>query len=385
MVQVDVVSAYAICGAGGLAGALLMRDALAPDALAREVLRDSRLGFWLLAGCLLQVVVVPDPRPAWSQALIAIGAIGYVVVLAWTLARLSGHPMPRSALALTLACVVAAVQMALPLGTRPLAVLLSWGMAGASLALAWTGRALIRRPRNPHERLFGLLIALMVPVHLLRASYTVTLPGPAPDHLLLAPPHVATVLSLLYGMLPVLVVLLLFNVLNARRQARLYEGMMTDHLTGALTRHALAPGVVRLRELADETGDAVALILVDLDHFKRVNDQHGHGVGDEVLRRFAARLRETLRPEALVVRLGGEEFLAAVPAPGVAAARNIAERLRHVVAVPSDPLPAVTASFGVALVEDGENVEQALARADEALYRAKHGGRNQVQVALAAA
>jgi diguanylate cyclase (GGDEF)-like protein len=125
--------------------------------------------------------------------------------------------------------------------------------------------------------------------------------------------------------------------------------------------------------------------MVDLDNFKTVNDTLGHAAGDQVLRRAAELLRSALRHDALLVRYGGEEFVAIVPVADLALACQVAERLRVVLAqapwgelIPG--LQAVTTSVGVTLLEVGEPMEQALSRADEALYRAKSGGRNQVQV-----
>jgi diguanylate cyclase (GGDEF)-like protein len=109
-----------------------------------------------------------------------------------------------------------------------------------------------------------------------------------------------------------------------------------------------------------------------------------------VLRHAAEDIRAQLRPDALLARYGGEEFVALVPVADLPSARRVAERMRRGLehTVWSDVVPGlmkVTASVGVTLLAHGESLEPALARADEALYRAKHGGRNQVQVSMAAA
>jgi len=137
-------------------------------------------------------------------------------------------------------------------------------------------------------------------------------------------------------------------------------------------------------------GGRLAVIMVDLDHFKQINDQHGHAGGDAVLRHAAQVLQTQLRAEALLARYGGEEFVALAPVPDLPLARRVAERMRRGLEETnwSDVLPGlvkVTASVGVTLLASDESLEHALARADEALYRAKTGGRNQVQVGLAAA
>jgi diguanylate cyclase (GGDEF)-like protein len=121
-----------------------------------------------------------------------------------------------------------------------------------------------------------------------------------------------------------------------------------------------------------------------------VNDRHGHAAGDAVLRRAAALLQAQLRPEALLVRYGGEEFLALVPVEDLPVARRVAERMREAIAQAAwnDVAPSlgrVTASVGVTLLGVDEPLDVALERADQAQYRAKNGGRNQVQVGLSAA
>jgi diguanylate cyclase (GGDEF)-like protein len=132
----------------------------------------------------------------------------------------------------------------------------------------------------------------------------------------------------------------------------------------------------------------LALLLVDVDFFKRVNDKHGHLIGDEVLRSLAAELRQQVRESDVVGRFGGEEFTVLLPGTDTAGACRIAERLRRsasslsVAAVPTATAPIqVTVSIGVAaLGRHGTDLFELLAAADLALYRAKDAGRNQVQL-----
>lgn len=120
--------------------------------------------------------------------------------------------------------------------------------------------------------------------------------------------------------------------------------------------------------------------MLDLDHFKRINDRHGHAEGDRVLVRFAARLRDELRGVDLAARYGGEEFLAILPGADAAQAVRAAERIRARTASgdEDDPLapPAVTVSIGIATWRPDDTPEGLVARADAALYRAKDGGRD---------
>jgi diguanylate cyclase (GGDEF)-like protein len=158
-----------------------------------------------------------------------------------------------------------------------------------------------------------------------------------------------------------------------------------DGLTGALNRGAIA------QELRAALGRRDAdhppgVLLVDMDHFKSVNDRHGHAVGDEVLRRFVDAAASVLRTGDRLGRYGGEEFLVVLPSvTGAAAAHSIAQRLCDTVAAHDwealAPGLQVTLSIGLALAHPGEEAESLVARADHALYRSKDEGRNVVRVA----
>ena len=140
------------------------------------------------------------------------------------------------------------------------------------------------------------------------------------------------------------------------------------------------------RAIAERMAEQGArVVMADIDHFKKVNDTHGHGVGDIVLKEVARRLKNGLRLTDVVGRYGGEEFAVLLPDTSPEAAREVVERLRHAVA--ATPIEAegrsltVTASFGIASRSvAGENLEHLLTFADRALYRAKDLGRNRVEV-----
>lgn len=167
--------------------------------------------------------------------------------------------------------------------------------------------------------------------------------------------------------------------------ARLARLAVTDDLTRAYNyryHHTrLGEEVGRARRY----GDRFSILLMDLDHFKRVNDKWGHQVGDEVLRGFVDRVREEVRAPDVVIRRGGEEFVLLMPATGEADAARVAERIRaRVAATPIDTdggdVP-LTVSIGVATWQSDESGADLEARADAALYRAKSAGRDRVEVA----
>jgi diguanylate cyclase (GGDEF)-like protein len=170
---------------------------------------------------------------------------------------------------------------------------------------------------------------------------------------------------------------------RALRQAnhRLSWLAAVDPLTGVLNRRALVRRLRAELQRAQRENVSTALILLDLDHFKSVNDTYGHVIGDRVLRRLGRLLRRLARASDSVGRIGGEEFLIVLPATSQDEALALAERLRRTIArTPGTDIPAVTASLGVSARFGAApvDVEGALREADAAMYRAKAEGRNRV-------
>ncbi len=171
-------------------------------------------------------------------------------------------------------------------------------------------------------------------------------------------------------------------------KARLEQLAQTDPLTQLLNRRALTERITAEMERALRYDSSLSVLMVDLDHFKKVNDTYGHLVGDDVLRDFAVLLTETIRVTDVVARYGGEEFLVLLPESDEAGAEHFAERIRDAVegheftARGGQTRLGITASIGVATFPGAriESVEDLLARADAALYRAKADGRNQVRM-----
>ncbi|MDH4419690.1 MAG: GGDEF domain-containing protein [Acidovorax sp.] len=165
-------------------------------------------------------------------------------------------------------------------------------------------------------------------------------------------------------------------------EGRLRKQATRDPLTGLANRSHFHAQATQALARSQRDGTPVALMLCDVDHFKHINDQHGHAVGDEVLVAIARTLAENLREGDVLARWGGEEFLALMPASPQDAACATAERIRALVALA--PLQAgntsiaLTLSFGVALVHSADDLQPAIARADKALYESKNLGRNRV-------
>jgi two-component system cell cycle response regulator len=169
-------------------------------------------------------------------------------------------------------------------------------------------------------------------------------------------------------------------------QEQLRDQASRDGLTGLWNRAATLNILTRELDRAQREGQPLAVVLADLDHFKRINDTFGHLAGDGVLRHTARRMLGSLRPYDVVGRYGGEEFLIILPGCGSAAALGLAERLRRCVG--ADPVEAegadvsVTLSLGVAVTDGQANPDavELLRAADMALYAAKRAGRNCVQL-----
>jgi diguanylate cyclase (GGDEF)-like protein len=181
----------------------------------------------------------------------------------------------------------------------------------------------------------------------------------------------------------------LFSAVLARseREAELARAANCDTLTGLANRQGLALLETGLRRLTP-LDPPCAVLMVDIDHFKRINDEHGHPAGDRVLAAVAAVLRETVRASDAVARWGGEEFVICLPRVAPATAQQLAEKLcARVQATPlvvNDKVQVrLTLSVGLTQLQPGEALEAAVERADVALYAAKRAGRNRVMRAEA--
>lgn len=160
----------------------------------------------------------------------------------------------------------------------------------------------------------------------------------------------------------------------------------TDPLTGLKNRLGLNAAISREVARSRRHQQPLSVMFLDLDHFKAVNDTHGHPAGDQVLVGVARLLEAHVRGSDVVARWGGEEFVIVAPMTQAEGAARLGEKLRSLIAAtPMGPAGAVTASIGVAELLAGETIERLLHRADEALYRAKSGGRNRVECAAEAA
>jgi diguanylate cyclase (GGDEF)-like protein len=158
-----------------------------------------------------------------------------------------------------------------------------------------------------------------------------------------------------------------------------------DFLTGVWNRAAIFDFMKRELARSERDGSSVGIILVDVDHFKNVNDNYGHGAGDSVLQEITRRLSATLREYDGIGRYGGEEFLLVMPGCNLSSVGRRADQIRELicskpVVTPSQSMN-ITVSMGVVATEPSSSLEMLLRHADAALYQAKRSGRNQIQPA----
>jgi diguanylate cyclase (GGDEF)-like protein len=386
---VDIVTSYIVCGAASLLAVPLLLRARAENADLQATLRIAALGFGLIGIGLGQLIFSDSPP---SHAAMLIGAVGTNAsgpVLALALAQLARARWLTPLFAAT-GIVVSTMALAIAHVAGDVwfgRIYAALGVMNALLLVSVVWNFLLQ-PRLWSERIAGVALLLYLASWVLRFVETLRYEGPPLAHLLYVPVYQQPLFGMLYAILPQLMSTLILNIINARLSSRLHTMATTDELTGLLARNAMrevADGLLARRAYSQQE---LAVLMLDLDHFKAINDKHGHAAGDAVLQHAAAALRAAVRADTWVGRQGGEEFVVLLRVANLETAHAVAERLRVTLAKTPCALAgtgpiAITASFGVALVAAGESFDAALKRADEALYRAKREGRNRVEVSFA--
>lgn len=177
-----------------------------------------------------------------------------------------------------------------------------------------------------------------------------------------------------------------FAFRNENQRERLEHLATIDPLTGVKNRRSMDEELAMAAASAARTGISYALVLLDIDHFKKINDEHGHSVGDHVLTELVALIEQNIRKADQLFRFGGEEFVLLMSGVDETGLRAVMHNLQHILhRFLKHPGGQVTASFGVALLKTGESPDDWLARADDALYQAKASGRDQIVYADAMA
>lgn len=177
-----------------------------------------------------------------------------------------------------------------------------------------------------------------------------------------------------------------FNLLNMRRLMERLESQheamkhlaMRDQLTSLYNRHYLQDAVPEIMKNAYESEQPLSIMVIDIDHFKHINDSYGHKTGDHVIEEVAKALLESCSKQNLLARIGGEEFVAILPNTIISDALSKAEYFRLKIEALMPQGIAISVSIGIAIATDAENYDSLFSRADDALYRAKSTGRNRV-------
>jgi diguanylate cyclase (GGDEF)-like protein len=261
-------------------------------------------------------------------------------------------------------------------------------VVGASVPIAWTllrsahesFRALSHEGANATARVVSAPLAVLGMMFAARAVFGAIAPAMAAR-----PLHEANafngVVVLVFMVVGLMINLVLALMVVGRLVTRLQHLSERDALTGLLNRRALAPLLQREAGRLRRYGECYALLMIDIDHFKTINDRHGHAAGDCALVKLADVLREAAREVDHVARLGGEEFCILLPHSDLEGAMQLAGRVHHAVRSSTWELVEcpVTVSVGVAVAQSADEAPSAvLDRADRALYRAKNSGRDQV-------
>lgn len=312
---------------------------------------------WATSLCAVRLAIKEGPKlPIHGRTMCSVAVLDGLVwgLMGWLLA---GHDLFLDAILVAMLCGVSAVNAQVFV----IHVRAYYFQTGAMWAVALPGLVLARyvEHRNGLDLIIGFNVFQMVMVY-----------------------HTTRIAKRVYEGIE----LQLANASLAEQLRKLLTKVRTDAATDALTgqgnRRALDELLDQQLEFAASTGQPFSILMLDIDHFKKINDVHGHPVGDEALRTFAQRIREGLRQGDVCTRYGGEEFLIVLPLATPDTAMDVAERLRR--AVEASPLPttpplAITVSIGVATYVAGQSVDALIATADTALYQAKRGGRNQVR------
>ncbi|MBZ9764690.1 GGDEF domain-containing protein [Mesorhizobium sp. CA8] len=261
-------------------------------------------------------------------------------------------------------------------------LVMNFGFGALSLLVAAELRTV--RRNGPTEKILLALSLLSGLNFIARTLIVVIAHGPFPGYDGFYGSSYWTTALLSHALLSLLIALSLFTAAALDVMKTLKAETHTDPLSGILNRRGFEERATLLLDQCGKAGFPVALVLADLDHFKALNDQHGHEAGDRVIADFAAKLRSATGARGAAGRIGGEEFAVLLPLSDLGAARLFAEAIRAFYSAGAiESLPPgvrVTASFGVAARSGREGLMPLMRRADEALYKAKKNGRDSVRL-----
>ena len=343
-------------------------------------------GSGFLIGHLLQTITIPVP--IWSVAAVAnaLIALGHGMLLIGVQRYLGQRCWTGLVLAVVAAMLISSFIFPELRESLRLRVLFHSGWY--ALVDTYAGILLLRGGR-PQMRRFHCVVAGVL---LAYAAFLWTRIGYAVVSTALTtsfiqdPFQAATFLfAMIFGFaIAVALALMMFR----EKQLELVQLAETDALTGILNRQSMDNAVAAGIKTAKRDELPLSVIILDIDHFKSINDKYGHQVGDHVLREVAGRIRDQIRGHDRAFRYGGEEFMLLLPGTGAETLELVAERLRNIVAqsvleVDGENVPISASIGGTAFHFEQESWDACLKRADDAMYRAKSDGRNRISLAAA--
>ncbi len=371
---------------GGVLG--LMHQSLSPD--VRPAAVSWRIGTLLMAGGGL-LLAVQDMLPGEFIFPVANGTCLLGAALYWrSMRRLAGLPGHRLTWVPALLAIAGVYWASAMVPSHPMRVFFACaGLAVYFFSAAWTLHyryqsgvpSVVETSRTVLTGIFVVVAGFVT----FRGIYFLLLSGPTPD-LLTAGASITLLTTLLVTSLPVIGTTAFLVMCSERLRHQWEHAAATDYLTNLPNRRSIiGTGEARFNA-ARRNGTQFAVAVIDIDHFKSINDRFGHDVGDLALKHIAGLLEHHCRGPHMVGRQGGEEFVALFEDANADAARAVAERVR--VAIENTPLQyrddrlTITVSIGVGVIASTDrNFDVVLSRADHALYAAKNGGRNRVEMA----
>lgn len=378
--KIDVPTLYVLLvGTTATAAALTYWERRWNSAHRRE------MGFWafgyflISAGCLLRIMG-PVDLPVLTIGLSNIGVcLGYASILAGTLLFLN-RPLGRSWIGLLGAICLAWLLVGMHLDMPARIGLTSTAVAVACIAGAIALGRGVAHSRLPSQKLATILFTLHGGFYAVRAVAAFLDPA---NHLAFT--GVGNTFTLFEGTLwSASAPMILLVLVREKTERQLLETSNTDYLTGLDNRRALVRKAERVFAMSRDMGLPSALIVLDLDRFKSINDRFGHQLGDDVLKLFSRVAEAEMRPHDVVARLGGEEFAILMPGTSLPRAAETARRIAAGFTAASAEYDGLrepcTVSAGLAVARPGEaRLDDMLAIADRGLYRAKASGRNRIE------
>ena len=334
-----------------------------------------------LAGAAMLMAASAGAAPAWLSGWLAlVSAGGCAALLLESIRRLYGGQSRMDVMLGSVGFLSVVLKMA---PDPAFSLLVHSGFAAICCIAAAVVAARGRDPIAPRER--WILCALCSALALAAASRFAQSWNLGVPTLLEQTGRLEPLLSLataLYMLAPLLLTIVMLAIAHARQLAALSHQASTDELTGAASRRFLFANAEAWLAAPGRAEAHAALMMIDIDRFKAINDRYGPATGDRVLRHVADVLQKTLRRDSLLARYGGEEFCALVPVQSEADARAVAEHLRKAVErsvfADASGVIGVTASIGLALHRTGHTLQDVLNVADRRVYKAKTEGRNRV-------